>query len=674
MTFKRKATRVAALSLLLAPMALSTFQGVSNVYATGGDTTLPETVDNATINIHKLQFSSMPPLQQNTGNEMVFAGSTPLNGVSFEIFDITAAIAEWRASKKTVTDIANEPKIIAETADGYTVEMFGETKPAYLHTADTGATEEEGLVTASLPKKVDGKDAAYLIREISHPANVVAPAADMFLMFPVYAFDAATGKYTNTELSNIHLYPKNVTGAGDVLVNKVVQGEEGNIIHNGAKFVVKRIVDGTTEYMGPVNITTGARTWGGRSTAEEFTTTGNGQVSITNIPRSSAEAETFYLEEVDSGNPDITIPEQNRNLSFILDGTNVAGTEYDYIFAAGSIVNNDLVPEKTVSDIVLGNGESVIYEVAFNVPTDIDALVDDEAKYTNFFLLDEHHKALSLNGEASIEFYDIDSNLIPLDWQLEVMPSDNLLDMYNTLHETSFTELPEEYDYFGITFSNPAEDLADYAGQRIIVKYEMKLIGKEDVADVELLNTANIHTGYENDSSETEVFTGGKKFIKVDANTGAELDGAKFYVTKADGQALYLDADGLYTWADAPTITDGNPPTNLVVLESEDGVFEIEGLDYNGERNEAGDIEGSTTYTLMEFAAPSDRYILPADGFDFDVYYGSFLGEDVVQKVENREKGSLPSTGGTGTIVFFLVGAATMAGAAYVVRKNKKTA
>lgn len=702
MTLKLKATRVAALSLLLAPMALSTFQGVSNVYATGNNVSarLPEEIPEgkARLHINKRQFETMPDEdKQNLGTEMLDFGGKPLAGVTFEVWDISDTVFNILAHENNYSreDIAKATVVSLSSQGGATLKLPDgeEIDGSIARNTPEVTTDKFGVASIDVAKIHHhyGIDAAYLIVEVDHPANVIQTAAPMIVQFPVYEMNA-DGTYTDNLLDEIYLYPKNLTGSGDILVNKVVQSTDGYVVHNGAKFVVKRIVDGDTEYMGPVDDTTGVRTWGGRPTAEEFTTTGNGQVSIPNIPRSSTEAETFYLEEIDTGNEeDITIPEQNKNLEFELDGvdTEVGGIKYDFIFQGDDAVfNNDLVPEKTVSDIVLGNGESVEYKVAFNVPIDIDwnnGTVDDpNYKYNNFFLLDEHHEALSMENFDSIKFLDESGKEIT-DWNSSIeyytLKDDfsEIYDMYHAINGEDRVPTPI-VDLFAIRWNSPAETLSDYAGERITVQYEMKLI-ETDVADIALLNTATIHTGYENDSSETEVFTDGKQFVKVDANTGAELEGAKFYVTDADGQALYLDEDGLYTWAAAPASADfeeGNVPDGLVVLTSDaDGVFEIQGLDYDGVRNEEGDIIGSTTYTLMEFAAPSDRYILPDGGFDFVVSYGSYGTEEVpgvAQEVENKAKGTLPMTGGTGTIVFFLVGAATMAGAAYVVRKNKKTA
>ncbi|MGX7200180.1 pilin N-terminal domain-containing protein [Enterococcus nangangensis] len=670
MTLKMKATRVAALSLLLAPMALSTFQGVSNVYATGNDTSarlsedIPEGM--ARLYINKRQFETMPEDKQNLGTEMDFVGE-PLAGVTFEIWDISSTVKDFLNRGFSREDIAKFTVTFPDVGIQFSWPNGTHHQGYGLPIAEV-TTNKSGIASIDVDKISSdiwsrGADAAYVIREISHPANVIHTAAPMIVQFPVYEMNA-DGTYTDNLLDEIYLYPKNQTGSGDILVNKVVQTAGDTEALEGATFIVRNDYD---EYMQEVDEDTGVRTWGDYNSAEPFTTDEFGQVSITNIPRSVEGSETFYLEEISTGNEEeITIPEQNKNLEFTLDGTNVTGTKYDYIFEAGSIVNNDLVVDKSTSEDSVQQGESKTYTVSFNVPTDIEAQVDGADKYTNFFLLDEHNEALSMEDITSISFANAAGEITfdEDDVEIYTMPADEveILEMYHNINGDD-TELQEGFDYFGIRWNDPSTTLSDHAGERITVTYKLKLMDKE-VADEALLNTATIQTGYETEDDFEEVFTGGKKFVKVDVNTGAELEGAQFYVTNEAGQALWLDADGLYIWDNAPAEFDkNNVPAGLVTLTSgADGEFEIQGLEYG-------------TYNLVEFAEPSDRYILPTDGFEFVVSKGSYASESAeIQEVENKAKGTLPMTGGAGTIVFFLVGAATMAGAAYVVRKNKKTA
>ncbi|MGX7200179.1 pilin N-terminal domain-containing protein [Enterococcus nangangensis] len=742
MTFKTKATQLIALSLLLAPLALSAFQTVEKVYAEDGvEEIIPEEApipdNHARLYLNKRQYDSIPSKQQNIGEEMLDFGGEPLAGVSFNIYGISQAMYNARVVNHHSIEEITDAEIILDTSDfGPTIakiqaangDILGSAPLDYFHFTDK--TKIDGLTIFDVPKETEVRasdgtpisvDSAYYITEKDHPANVVQVSAPMLLMFPVYEMNL-NGTYTDNELNRIYLYPKNVTGTGNVLVNKVTQGKEDNVPLAGAVFKVKNwvFVNDTqtySQYLGPIDEKTGIRTWGSFADAEEFTTNVAGQVSIMDIPRSSYDAEFFFLEEVRVEDDDNTIPEWNKELCFILDGDMVTATQqdgdeekevkYDFVFddnlpldwynVDGTIVNNNLVVEKSVDDIILGNGDSATYTVDFNVPTDINYPLSIEDKYIDFFLFDAHDPALKLADEDAIRFFSYNANgeketinfVADVDYEVYTLSADEtseLLAMYNSItergeNELPAEELPQDKDYFGIRWLHADSAFAHYVGKRVSVEYQLQLVDKE-VADISLPNTATIQTGYEKESSDTEVFTGGKQFIKVDMNMNVPLSGAKFYLQNGD-QFLFQkseeSSDELYHWATAQ-LDENNLPAApdgyvLVSLESDDnGYFEIQGLDYAGEFDKDGKVSGSTTYTLMEYATPSDRYILPETGFSFKVSFGSYLaGNEELgkERIANKEKTPLPSTGGMGTIVFFLVGATTMAGVVYLVRKKK---
>lgn len=196
------------------------------------------------------------------------------------------------------------------------------------------------------------------------------------------------------------------------------------------------------------------------------------------------------------------------------------------------------------------------------------------------------------------------------------------------------------------------------------------------------------------------VVTYGQKFVKEDSDEATRLAGAQFYISKTnadktisylalkdetareaeltaytEAEAAYIDAvaketstpeniaslkaarDEAYeamnmswTWVD---VTD----SAYVLISSADGSFEIKGL-------------AAGTYSLVEIKAP-EGYALPTEpNFEFTVSEGSYDDENII-KITNTAL-SIPQTGGTGTVIFFVSGVAIMA-LALVGMKLKKS-
>lgn len=181
-------------------------------------------------------------------------------------------------------------------------------------------------------------------------------------------------------------------------------------------------------------------------------------------------------------------------------------------------------------------------------------------------------------------------------------------------------------------------------------------------------------TGKTNPGEKPRVYTGGKKFIKIDSSKNDEaLKDAKFVVQNAEGKYLAEDKDGKYSWKEIPNAkpADLAKDTDLKVLTSgEDGTFEITGLKY--------DRPNGTMYKLVEVAAPAD-YALLDKPIDFKVDDASYntvnkkhdaiTGTADPLKVDNKPL-TIPQTGGMGTMIFMVAGLALMGGAFIAMRKR----
>lgn len=166
---------------------------------------------------------------------------------------------------------------------------------------------------------------------------------------------------------------------------------------------------------------------------------------------------------------------------------------------------------------------------------------------------------------------------------------------------------------------------------------------------------------------------GSFKFSKQEVDSHTALDGAKFIVTKANGD----DSDYLmvneaatvgykYAWHSEVKDAANYSDYKQVELESgKDGVkgeFKLDGVKLG-------------TYFLKETVAPAD-YALPAGNaayFEFTVNDTADTKDDSLD-VYNQPKGILPHTGGIGILVFVVVGAALVGGVAfYFIKRRQET-
>lgn len=222
----------------------------------------------------------------------------------------------------------------------------------------------------------------------------------------------------------------------------------------------------------------------------------------------------------------------------------------------------------------------------------------------------------------------------------------------------------------GFTITIPAGNLAKFAGKTL----KTTVNGHLSIADLTLIDkgipneaTAKVDNEAHDTVKSEEVFTGGKKFVKVDAsNTGKTLAGAQFQLVIVKNGKVVKYAHG--NEKDGYTF-DANDSDVATKTTGEDGKFEFAGLKYSTE------LEAGESYAVKEVKAPAG-YDMLKDPVQFTVAKDSYNGAAaVVQKVSDTKKGGfLPSTGGMGIVLFIAAGVAVMAAAAgaMVVRRNRR--
>lgn len=164
-----------------------------------------DTSGSATVTIHKLK--NRTGYIVNDGKEL--SGLTPsdfLDGITYNVYDVTTAYhTEYNKvyTPTTANDAVDAARTYVQGTAGHAPTVLGATLKGTETTAGGGAT------TFTLPKKSGGKNAVYVF--VEQPKTGISETEDnLVLSLPVYQLDEE-GTYTDTELSDIHLYPKSAT-------------------------------------------------------------------------------------------------------------------------------------------------------------------------------------------------------------------------------------------------------------------------------------------------------------------------------------------------------------------------------------------------------------------------------------------------------------------------------
>ena len=209
-------------------------------------------------------------------------------------------------------------------------------------------------------------------------------------------------------------------------------------------------------------------------------------------------------------------------------------------------------------------------------------------------------------------------------------------------------------DTFTITFSNDyIKTLA--AGTKLTITYSAT-VNNDAITVDPLNNTAYVSYGDKNSNYKTpetsaDVYEAKITITKKDGD-GEPLAGAGFVLKNSEGK-YYKLANNAITWVDSIDAADEH------VSDDQGAVAPFTGL-ANG------------TYTLVEKTVPSG-YNKAADK-DFTIAEHDYTATNLEQAADvvNESGSVLPSTGGMGTTLFYIVGGLMVAGAAIaLIAKNR---
>lgn len=228
--------------------------------------------------------------------------------------------------------------------------------------------------------------------------------------------------------------------------------------------------------------------------------------------------------------------------------------------------------------------------------------------------------------------------------------------------EYTVNENPADGDTFEITFTQSWIDDLDF-GTDGYVEYEITYTatlnenavvkGENGVAIVDQYNKTHVSFGNDTNSTEDSTTTTTHKFYVFKHATGSEdnLAGAVFSLKKADTVVKLIKIDD-NNYRVAKTDEEGAVETFITV---EAGDIVIWGVDSDAD------------YTLEETKAPEGYNLLTEEvAITVDAVNGTHID------VENKSGAELPSTGGMGTTIFYIVGGVMVAMAVVLLVTKKR--
>lgn len=615
--------------------------------AAGATTTTPPqdvwTQDTGSITIHKYEYNGQDK-PDSTGEasdvDNLPKGATALKGATFSIYQVMdrAALRNYYdgtddQTKVTVDTYLNDTKDAIKSGETYSTAVA------------TATTDDDGIAKFS-----NLELGLYVVVETGTPDKVTSPVKPFLVSVPM-----TKASSLNEWLYDIHVYPKNGTTYGEVKIVKtgrVGNGTESKL--EGVNFTLEKW-DATDNQWKSVTASDKD------GTPFNLKTDKNGEISVSGL----SQGKYRFIEQSIDGNNNYIIDQTPIEFEVTKEGKIKYKDETPQAAISIPVINDSPDVEKNVikndspkTEADYSVGDKVPYQITVTVPMNITKLKTFTVSDTPNHLKYNEDATLTCNGAAvSADVYTI---------------------------ATKGEGVPE--NGFKITFK-PA-DMAEYAGQKIIINYTATLLSTADQTgagnrnDVSLVYGNKI--GVDSDGNPTEgdkkeihdstfVYTFKVKVNKIADDTKKGLENVEFDLYKKDengtvtgdeAKALGLDPNAKWT-----KVNEAPLKTN------KEGYVEQGGL-ANGEYYlvETKTASGynllkapvKVTLSIQAETTWIDTYIYDDNGnmlkHTVDKKNTTFSGGDEGGKTEytitvvNRKGFDLPTTGGFGTLLFSGIG------------------